>query len=44
MHWNVLVLVFGALFTRFWGIGSLICTISALVGAFKLGSGMNTAK
>ena len=41
---RVLVIVFGALFTLFWGIGSLICTISALVGAFKLGSGMNTAK
>ena len=41
---RVLVIVFGALFTLFWGIGSLICSISALAGAFKLGFGMNGAR
>ena len=41
---RVLVIIFGALFTMFWGIGSLICSISALAGAFKLGSGMATGK
>jgi|GEM_PF-1506240 len=41
---RVLVIIFGALFTLFWGIGSLICSISALAGAFKLGSGMATGK
>ena len=40
---RVLVIIFGALFTLFWGIGSLICSISGLVGAFKLGSGMSAA-
>lgn len=41
---RIVVIIFGALFTLFWGIGSLICSISALAGAFKLGSGMSVAK
>ncbi|MBC7967410.1 MAG: hypothetical protein H7Z17_15960, partial [Fuerstia sp.] len=41
---RVVVIIFGALFTLFWGIGSLICSISAIVGAFKIGSGMHVAR
>ena len=38
---RILMIVIGAIFTLFWGIGSLICTGSALVSAFKIASGMN---
>lgn len=41
---RVVIIIFGALFTLFWGIGSLICSISALVGAFKIGFGMQVAR
>ena len=41
---RIFAIVFGALFTLFWGLGSLFCSVSALIGAFKIGSGMSAAE
>jgi hypothetical protein len=41
---RIFLIIIGAFVTLFWGIGSLICSGSALVSAFKIASGMNAAK
>jgi hypothetical protein len=40
---RILMIIIGAFVTLFWGIGSLICSGSALVSAFKIASGMNVS-
>ena len=40
----LVMIIAGALFTLFWGIGSFLCSVSALVSAFKIASGMNAGR
>lgn len=41
---RIVMIIAGALFTLFWGIGSFLCSVSALVSAFKIASGMNAGR
>ena len=41
---RIVMIIAGALFTLFWGIGSFLCSVSALVSAFKIAAGMNAGR